>query len=213
MKKKKSNRKWWIWAIGILVLLIIIANIDSDEESSTANSEDSYSELEQTELELNSTSEESQETKTEMKSEPEPESPWSYQTTEDEMTGAKRYFASVYSTNQLQFDFPYSGGSTAQLIVRNMKGKNNVLLKIDKGQFITSLGNDEHVRVKFDEGDVKNYSYSSADDGSSDIIFINYSSQFINQLKQADKLMIEAPFYDAGRQVIKFDVSGLEWHK
>jgi len=138
---------------------------------------------------------------------------WTYTEKADPMTGEKRYFSSCVSTNEIQFEFPYNGGSTFMLIVRNMGKKNEVLLQVSKGQFIPSIGSNETVRVKFDDAAPTQFAYSSTSDGSADVIFIENATKFITQLKQSKKLMIEAKFFEAGNEIIYFDVAGLQWDK
>ena len=140
-----------------------------------------------------------------------PKENWVYQEGEDEMEGTKRYFAISTSTNELNFEFPYNGGSTSQFMVRNMGSTNEILMTISKGQFMGSFSGNETVRMKFDDDAPFNVSYNSADDGSSDVIFFNSTTKIISKLKNAKKLMIEAPFFDAGRQILYFDVEGLNW--
>lgn len=135
---------------------------------------------------------------------------WKYSEEVDEMSGTKQLFASTTSTNQLEFDFPYSGGTTFQLTVRNLGKESEVVLTLDKGQFMGSMG-DDYCRVKFDEGEPEKFYYGSASDGSPDVIFFNSNSKFISKLKQSKKVMIEAPFFEAGRQVIYFETEGLKW--
>lgn len=142
-----------------------------------------------------------------------PKENWVYQEGEDKMEGTKRYFATSTSTNELNFEFPYNGGSTAQFMVRNMGSKNEILMTISKGQFMGSFSGSETVRMKFDDGEPFNVSFNSADDGSSDVIFFNSTKKIMSKLKTAEKLMVEAPFYDAGRQILYFDVKGLNWER
>ncbi|MBS0647374.1 MAG: hypothetical protein JSR97_12415 [Verrucomicrobia bacterium] len=119
------------------------------------------------------------------------------------------YFAVSNSTNDLEFDFPYKGGSTLSIIVRNMNKENDVMLQISKGQFGSSYS--QKVKIKFDDGKIESYSFSDAADGSSNYIFLENSKSLIAKLKAAKHLKIEAPFFQAGRQVAEFDVSGFEW--
>ncbi len=129
---------------------------------------------------------------------------WKYSTVLDEFTDKPQSFAKLFSTNELEFDFPYNGGSQFQLIVRNLNEGDGeeVLIGTTKGQFQTY---DETIKVRFDDGDPVTYSISGSADGSSEIIFINKSSSFINNLKNSSTIKVEAPFYDAGRQVIHFN--------
>lgn len=136
--------------------------------------------------------------------------PWFYSKETDPMTNDVRYYAYVNSNNTLNFDFPYQGGSTGQLLVRNMNNRNEIIFSVTKGQIQNSYSG-SYVRVKFDDGDVVHYNYSEPDNGRSDLIFISSGSLFISKLKQANELMLEVPFYREGRQVFYFDVNDLKW--
>ena len=139
---------------------------------------------------------------------------WNYIEDEDKMTNEKHHYATASSTNELEFNFPYAGGSTFELGILNRGQGNNVKLAVSKGQFMPSIMNDKTVRVKFDDDKPVNYTYVMPSDGSSDVIFINNENKFIARLKAAKKLMIEAEFFQEGNQIIYFDVSGLAWeHK
>jgi hypothetical protein len=140
-----------------------------------------------------------------------PKSKWEYGEDADKMSNQKRYFAFTTSTNKIEFEFPYNGGSSFQLVVRNMGQGNEVMLSVSKGQFMTSIMDSESLRLKFDEEAPFNVNYNSSADASTDAIFLRSSSKIISKLKSAKKLMIEAPFFNAGRQIIYFDVEGLNW--
>jgi hypothetical protein len=131
---------------------------------------------------------------------------WKYETKTDEFSGDTQQFASVLSTNELQFSFPYNGGSSFRLTVRNLnKGKGEeVTIRTTQGQFQTY---DETIKVRFDDGEARTYNIGGAEDGSSDIIFIRNSASFIANLKDSTNIKVEAPFYDEGRQVIYFDTT------
>jgi len=202
-KKKMSLGKKILIGLGIFFLIGIIANLGDDEKP---KGNETNTTTEQTPSNDNQTS-------TEVKKEVEKKSNWKYAVDTDKMSGTKRYFASTTSTNEIEFEFPYDGGSTFQLVVRNMGKRNEVLLSVSKGQFMTSIGSSEKIRIKFDDEKPFYVGYNSADDGSMDIIFLNSANKIINKLKKAKKVMIEAPFYDAGRQIIYFDVEGLKWDK
>lgn len=99
------------------------------------------------------------------------------------------------------------------ITVRNMGKETDALITISKGQFMTSISGDEFLRVKFDDEQPINFSFTSAANGSSEVIFITSTNKFLTKLKTAKKVMVEAPFYDAGRQIGEFSVEGLEWTK
>jgi len=142
---------------------------------------------------------------------PEPQTDWLYETRLDKMSGDTSYFASSNSTNSVEFEFPYNGGSTFRLMVRKMLHGTDVVVLVDKGQFMTNMMGEEQLRVKFDDGKPEPWAYSGARDAGMDIIFPNNPKKFIQRLKTVKKVMIEAPFYNAGRQVMEFDVEGLRW--
>ena len=138
---------------------------------------------------------------------------WNYSNDEDKMSGEQQYFSSTTSINKIDFEFPYDGGSTFRLIIRNMGRGNEVLMIVSNGQFLTSITSSEKARIKLDGGSVLNYNFRSSNDGSVDVIFFNSSNKLISALKTSKKIMIEVPFYQAGRQIIYFDVEGLIWDK
>lgn len=193
-----------IWKIGGTVLIgaIIMANFSSKDEtagSATAPTTDAVA----ADASVEADTEETQQ----------PQYAWVYSQDESAMDGRKRYFASCRSTNEIEFDFPYNGGSTFTLTLRNMGRGNEVILEVSKGQFMSSIASSETLRAKFDEDSPLTFSYNSADDGSTDIIFLNNAAKFISKLKKADKLMLEATFYNEGNRIIYFDVAGLKWDK
>jgi hypothetical protein len=88
---------------------------------------------------------------------------------------------------------------------------NEVILKIDKGQFMGNVSGDAYVRVKFDNTKPQNYYYNEAADGSSNYIFLNAANDFIKKIKTAQKVIIESQFYNNGVKQMEFNVSGLQW--
>lgn len=194
------------WKIGVtaFIVLAVIASMTKQKNEDTSHSNTTPLSSETTAIETS--------TEIEIEKE-EPKSIWTYTEDEDKMSGQKRYFGTCVSTNQIEFEFPYNGGSTFNLIIRNMGQGNEVILQVSNGQFITSISSSESCRVKFDDEQPSKFTYNSASDGSSDVIFINNAKKFISRLKKAQKLMIEVQFYNAGNQIIYFDVAGLEWDK
>lgn len=139
-----------------------------------------------------------------------PSSAWHYQTDTDKMTSKQRFYAQVDATNKLQFEFPYSGGSTGSIIVRNTNGKRNeITIYIDKGQF--QSGEDHGVNVKFDTGSPIAFKSSEPSDGSTDLIFLEPAKTFVSHLKKAKKVIVQADFFEGGTKEMEFDVEGLKW--
>lgn len=139
------------------------------------------------------------------------QSRWRYDETTDEMRGTTAKYASVVSDNELDFEFPYGRGNSTTLTVRK-DGGTDVFLAIEKGQFLCNgFTDDSYVSVKFDDGPIQRYNCTGASDGSSDVAFIRNSARFITALKSADKVVVEAEFFQSGRRQIIFSTSGLDW--
>lgn len=136
---------------------------------------------------------------------------WTYEETVDKMDNKKNLFASCTSTNQVYFDFPYSGGSTFTLMIRNANKSNEVLLSVSKGQFSTGIDGSRG-RIKFDDEKPISISYTEPEDSRSDLIFLSPERMIINKLKKAKKVMIETEFFQEGRKSAEFDVEGLTWN-
>jgi hypothetical protein len=126
------------------------------------------------------------------------------------MTSAKNYFATVESTNTIDFEFPYDGGSTGSITVRNMEKTNDVLIGISKGQF--NLHSDGiTIKARFDDKKPMTFTCLEPSSGSSETLFIENTKKFITQLKSAKKVIIQAEFYDSGPREMEFDTKDLKW--
>lgn len=93
-----------------------------------------------------------------------------------------------------------------------MNGKNEVILQITKGQFMTSISGSEYVRFKFDGGEPIKYYFNGSSDGDSTYAFINQSNALIKKIKDAKEIKIDVPLFQEGRPVFNFSVSGLKWN-
>lgn len=139
---------------------------------------------------------------------------WQYETSKDEMRGIESKFATTVSTNTVDFDFPYNGGSKLILTLRKRGSEVDVMVSITKGQILCGIQNCE-AAFKFDGGAVQSITMSEPDNHSSDMLFVSHDkteSKIINQLKSSKKLVVEVPFYQEGRKQFTFDVSGLQWN-
>lgn len=137
---------------------------------------------------------------------------WEYSTKKDEIDDSEIKFAVIDSSNELDFDFPYNGGTTFTLTLRQTDGEDEVILQCSKCQFIgAGVYDDDVLKIRFDDGDFAKYSYTQPSDYSSDAVFIGSPTRLINGVKTAKELKIEAPFYQEGSHVIRFNVEGLKW--
>lgn len=140
-----------------------------------------------------------------------PPTKWSYYENDDAMDG-KYYTASIDADDLLNFDFPYSGGSTATVTIRKKRGGTDVYLRVSKGQF-NSTYDGGRVRVKFDNGPTETYSFVGASDGSSDIIFFEGVKRLVAKMKRSERMIVEAEFYNNGLRKMTFQTEGLKWNR
>lgn len=136
---------------------------------------------------------------------------WTYSENTNDIDDSKTYFAETTAPEKLEFKFPYDGGTTVYITLRYKENKNNVMLRISKGQFMSSLSDNNTIRVRFDDAKPQIFSYSTPSDYSTETIFINNEKTFISQIKNAKKIIIECEFYNEGTQIIKFNTAGLKW--
>ena len=139
---------------------------------------------------------------------------WKYDSTKDEMRGIESKYAVAVSSNTVNFDFPYSGGSKLILTLRKKGNETDVMVAISKGQFLCGFRGCE-AAFKFDDGNIQSITMSDPDNHASDLLFVAYDKtehKIIQQLKNSKKLVIEVQFYREGKKQFIFDVSGLNWH-
>ena len=138
-------------------------------------------------------------------------SPWAYDDRHDAMRGTTMRLAWVASDTHPTFDFPYAGGSTLTLQLRHRGASDDVMLFLDRGQFICQPFGEGHVSVKFDDGPVQRFGCGEASDGRATVIFLMPAGRFISQLRKAHRVIIEAEFYQSGSHQITFQTAGLKW--
>lgn len=136
---------------------------------------------------------------------------WEYEQNEDKMGRGVIKYAMTKSTNTLSFDFPYQGLQHGTLTIRKHPeyGK-DVIVQIEKGQFLTGIDGCA-VKIRFDNGKSMAFHANGPSDHGTTSIFITGYSTIVENIKKSKTMFVEAPFYQEGRQVIEFDVSGLQW--
>ena len=123
-------------------------------------------------------------------------SQWWYRHSQDEMSGKTGEIACTSSTNELQFDFPYAGGSVGQLCLR--KGPqfgNDVYVTISKGQMICLAGIGCSVRVRFDDGVPFTVDGNGTSDGRADVAFLHGYAGLVIKMKRAKAMLVELQFF------------------
>ncbi|MNQ82542.1 hypothetical protein D3C85_975960 [compost metagenome] len=137
---------------------------------------------------------------------------WDYETTQDSMSQKPVTTAFIRSTNRLSFDFPYRGAQQATLQLRkHPRWGQDVILHIQKGQFLCNSYNGCSVSVRFGNGKPKQFSAGEPSDNDSTYVFIRGYNSFVSELRKVDKIYIEAQFYKEGNRTMEFAVDGLEW--
>lgn len=136
---------------------------------------------------------------------------WAYSQHDDEMGRGTTKLAQVVSSNTVRFGSPYEGETHAALQLRKSpKYGQDVMLKVERGQFVGSYSRN-FVTVRFDDGELWKFDFGEPADGTTGVVFIHDNEEFINQLRKAKSLKIEADFYQEGSRVFDFDVHGLDW--
>jgi len=139
------------------------------------------------------------------------ESKWEYSQSRDQMSGKTIYFARLYSNDELNFKFPYSGQNRADLTLRrNEGGKTEVMFSIQRGQFMCHI-NGCAIRVRFDDGKISDFTATGTDDADPTVVFINNPARFIKELRGAKKLLIQATYFQEGSQAVTFEPQNLRW--
>ena len=143
-----------------------------------------------------------------------PDSQWNYEHDEDPMAKGVANIAMVQSKNTVEFGFPYNGPQHAMLALRThpRHGK-DVILKIERGQFLCQSYEDCTILVRFDDQKAQTFSAIGSSDNSTETIFIRNYSRFVSGMQKAKTVRIAAEIYQQGAPVFEFDVSGFDQSK
>lgn len=127
------------------------------------------------------------------------------------MRGTTTKLASVQSENSVDLDFPY-GAVHGQIWIRKRPEDGlNVAFEVDKGQVLCHSFSGGYVSVKFENGPIQKFSCTGSSDGSSETAFLLNEERALSALKRAKRTIVEAEFFQKGRQQFVFDTAGLEW--
>ena len=186
---KKQGTSKWVWVLVVVCGLMVLSYIGHLSDNSPAGGAASN-------LGASATPTQTQPV-------------WEYSAETDKMGRGTTKYASLKSVNEVSFDFPYNGGSRGILMLRNSpKYGRDAVLEITKGQFLCNL-DDCPVNMKVDNGHPLHLHGSEAADGSSNVIFLPYST-VLRDARRAKVLRFEANFYQEGSRVLEFHTRGLE---
>lgn len=136
---------------------------------------------------------------------------WRYHVSEDAMTGKVSKSASVLSTNQFEFGFPYHGRQNATLTIRrHPRWGNDVIFAIEKGQVLCHSYHRCKVNVRFDEGQPRRLTGTEPSDNSTETVFIPGYKDFVSRLATAKTVRIEVDIHQEGPLVAEFEVEGFD---
>ncbi|HKT31960.1 MAG TPA: hypothetical protein VJS89_05665 [Gammaproteobacteria bacterium] len=141
---------------------------------------------------------------------------WIYFASKSQMvTNGIDRFAVTYSSNQVNFTFPYDGLQNGQLIVRKMASSNtyDVIFKIEKGQIICSDFDKCTINVKFDISPASEFPASRSNDQDSTLLFIDDANEFMSKLEHAKVVKIQPTVFQNGSPVFVFPVDGFSLQK
>ncbi|MEG9532522.1 hypothetical protein [Mannheimia indoligenes] len=139
---------------------------------------------------------------------------WEYSEQKDEMRNSSTYYAINISLNEVQFDFPYQGGSNAFITLRKDKEfGDDIIIGVSKGQFNSCIRNCK-IAVKFDDEKVENYTVVGNNSFTNDTLFLSGNKsikKFADKLKTSKKVVVELDFFQRGREQFSFSIEGLDW--
>jgi hypothetical protein len=141
----------------------------------------------------------------------EPASKWDYSESKDEMRGTTSKTASVTSENTVDLQFPYGDVRGQIWIRRRPEDGLNVAFAVEKGQVLCHSYSDDYVSMKFDDGPIQKFRCTGSSDGSTETAFIEDEGRALAGLKRAKRTIVEAEFFQQGRQQFVFDTAGLNW--
>lgn len=144
-------------------------------------------------------------------------SKWTYEDVNDGMRNVSIKLAGLDSDNKVNFDFPYDGGSTLTIGLRQQSDSKDdiVMFAISKGQFFCASSNGCDGTIKFGDGELENITLVTTADHDTGILFLQNKQQsknFIEKLKTNTTLIVELPFFQAGNKQFEFSPRGLEWN-
>ncbi len=136
---------------------------------------------------------------------------WQYDTLDNKMEGTTTMHAYTVSTNVINFDFPHAGGSNGKLQINNNGfGRNpSVYFGVTDGHIISHSHN--VIRARFDDNPAEIFECNAPSTHEIDIVILEDPLRFYTMAKKAKKILIEASYYQAGRQIFEFDTEGLNF--
>jgi len=133
---------------------------------------------------------------------------WNYASKPDPMGNGTTHYAQVVTTNTLYFSSPYDAPQQGRLLLRtHPRWGRDVILSMERGQFLCSSYDGCSVLVRFDDGTAQRFAAAEPQDNSTTTLFVKEYARFLAGLKKSKRVRIAANVYQAGAPVFEFDVS------
>lgn len=130
----------------------------------------------------------------------------------DSVSGKPSKVAIMDSTNLVDMEFPYNGGSVGSIIIRKHPryGK-DVIFKVSKGQLLCDISDGCAISVRFDDKPARQVHATEPADHSNDTLFLSGYDRLVKDIKSSKKMIVEATFFQNGARTYEFQVEGLQW--
>ena len=130
-------------------------------------------------------------------------SSWQHETTPDDVSQKPIETDTLMSDTMHNLGFPYSGGTTARLILRHHpRYGNDILFGINKGQLICAPYEGCAVTVRFDNDKPVRVHANIPADYDTTTLFLH--GNVMNKIKHAKMIVVEATFYQEGERAFVF---------
>lgn len=200
----KKIIKWTLIVVGVFFVFIFMIALCVGGAIEDSNSSNSQSETTQTIEDSNTDTNQSNAIES-IKKEDLVE--WTVRESIDEMTDSKNVRKSLESENEVEFSFPYDGGSSLKIeVIYRKKDGSNVILRISNGQLLESFNGANCVTMRFDEEESQKFYTTSPADGSSDCLFLQNPQKFIKRAKTAKTIKVQVPVFQEGNPIFTFKV-------
>lgn len=141
-----------------------------------------------------------------------PPSNWTYTTVPDAMRDEPVKIACTTSLNEVNLSPPYESVTADLCIRQRSKDGLNIWVRLNgNGQFICTSYSACNVSVRFGNDPAERYSALEPSDNSSNQVFLLSAARVLAGVKRASETLVEAEFYEAGTQTMRFNTSGLVW--
>lgn len=140
-----------------------------------------------------------------------PQPKWDYLFFADNVSGKNGKTAEVTSINSFEMNFPYQGGTTGSITIRNhpRQGK-DIYFSINKGQLLCTSYEGCEVLVRFDDRKPFTIHANTPEDNSSTTLFLSGYNRLVKEIEKSKTMIVEVTFFQNGTRAFEFDVSNFK---